>query len=60
MTDEEAGTTIKAGESHEDSREYMIKEKTRPSSQAFDRDAVERSTGTSFNIATSTSFNPQR
>ena len=58
MTDEENG--LKGETNIEDSREYMVKEKTRPSSQAFDRDAVERSTGTSFNIATSTSFNPQR
>ena len=30
MTDEEAGTGMKAGESIEDSREYMIKDKGRP------------------------------
>ena len=56
--DEEAGNPVQVEKSVEDSREYFIKEKGRPMT-VQDREAIERSTGTSFNHATASSFNPQ-
>ena len=55
--EDDAGAGGMTGEkSIEDSREYFIKEKGRMNQ---DREAIERSTGTSFNHMTGTSFNPQ-
>ena len=55
--DEEAGNPADE-KSVEHSREMFIKEKGKPMI-IQDREAIERSTGTSFNHATGTSFNPQ-